>query len=274
MKTLLLLAPVPALVGSLWLMQTVDVGAGVLGQQVVFSLVSLLVCGPMLRKPRGSLSEVSQQRLALVFLALLVIPSLGSGEAPRRWLELAGFRFYVASALLPAALFLLARLHRGQPSSARRAAVLSVAMAAALALQPDASQVTALSVAAGFALLVGHAPKKIKAAALAGLAVCTGWAWSRPDPLEPVPHVEGVLDLAWGFGPWAFIAAVLALALPILVLVRAGVDSRRSEFASVALYYLAICLLAGFTQLTPVVWLGFGAGPILGYFAVVYMLSA
>ena len=96
----------------------------------------------------------------------------------------------------------------------------------ALTLQPDASQVTAFSSAAGLSLLVGNASKMIKATGLTGLAACLGWAWSRPDPLEPIPHVEGVLDLAWNLGPLALIAAVLALALPFLGLLAAGVAGR------------------------------------------------
>ena len=273
MNTLLLLAPLPALLASLFLMHTVGAGSGVWGQQAVVSFFCFFFCGLALRKPREPLSEKIQLRWVLVSLALLVIPLLASVDGPRRWIEISGFRLYVASAVLPAALVLLASLQRRQPSSPTRGALIYVAMATALTLQPDASQVTAFSSAAGLSLLVGNASKMIKATGITGLAACMGWAWSRPDPLEPIPHVEGVLDLAWNLGPLALIAAVLALALPFLGLLAAGVAGRQPGLAIAAVYYLVICLLAGSTQLTPMPWLGFGAGPILGYFALVYVVS-
>ena len=271
MNILLLVAPLPALMGSLFLMHTANVGSWVWRQQAVVSFFCLGACGFTLFKPREPFSEKTHLGFVLVALTLLVIPCLGSGEAPRRWIELTGFRLYVASAILPAALFFLDSLQRRRSSSAMRVAFLYVGMAAVLAFQPDAPQVMAFSTAAGLFFLMGSVSKTIKTTVIAGLAACVLWAWHQPDPLEPIPHVEGVLDLAWGLGPLIFIAAILGLALPILVLLTAGVAGYLPGLGIVAVYYLVICLLAWSTQLTPMPWLGFGAGPILGYFAIVYV---
>ena len=270
MNTFLLLAPLPALLASLFLMQAVGVGSWIWGQQAFISFFCFLVCALALRKPREPFSEKLHLRWALLSLALLVIPCLASVDAPRRWIELPGFRLYVAPVILPAVLFVLASLQR-RTSSSMRGAWLYVAIATALALQPDASQVTAFSTAASLSLLIGSASKRVKATAIAALAACTLWAWSRPDPLEPIPHVEGVLGLAWDLGPLAFIAAVLTLALPFLGLLTAGVAHRQLGLGVAGVYYLVVCLLAGSTQLTPMPLLGFGAGPILGYFVLVSM---
>ena len=90
------------------------------------------------------------------------------------------------------------------------------------------------------------------------------WAWWQPDPLLPVPYVEGVLDLAGAAGPAALAAALAALALPLLMLTPLARGSHDTAFLSVAIYYLAIDVLA-WRQLTPMPLLGFGAGPIVGY---------
>lgn len=96
------------------------------------------------------------------------------------------------------------------------------------------------------------------------LAAGVAWAWWQPDPLLPVPHVEGVLDLAAAAGPVWFAAAVIALALPLLALARLARASNAPALLSVAIYYVVIDVLA-WRQLTPMPLLGYGAGPIVGY---------
>ena len=67
-----------------------------------------------------------------------------------------------------------------------------LAVALALAFQPDASQLTAFSIAAGIALFLNKPPLLYKVAILLGICACMLFAWSQPDPLEPVLHVEGL----------------------------------------------------------------------------------
>lgn len=244
----LVLAALPAFLGSLFLMQRGGASTAQLIQQVVVFLVAALASILVARKPLV-LTEESRDRVLIVAVVLVVLPLLVPGAEPHRWLGAGGFRLYIASVVLPGMLLLL--------PYARSAWIALLAIIAPLTAQPDASQVTAFALA-GLVVLV-RAPLSVLArvgmgVALAGAATV---AWLRPDPLEPVSYVEGVLVLAQQVGPLALVLALVALALPIAVLLRLGQ-------VAVAVYYVAILFFA-YRQLTPMPLLGFGVGPILGY---------
>ena len=221
-------------------------------QQIVVFCGAAVTCAALSHK-RLELTE-KQITLALgVGIVALFLPLvLMSGDGPRRWVGLGGFRLYIASVTLPITLLLLPRV--------RGMAWLLLGIAAALAAQPDASQVTAFALASATLLSRSSLSRLARAGVSVALAGVATLAWLRPDPLQPVAYVEGVLSLALTISPIALIAALVALALPVFALFRAGQ-------APIALYYLTLYFFA-YRQLTPMPFLGFGIGPILGYFAI------
>lgn len=90
-------------------------------------------------------------------------------------------------------------------------------------------------------------------------------SWGRPDPLVPVPYVEGVFALAATVSHLALVLSVAAAAAPVAVLALFAFATKSVGVQAVATYFGVLLLLAP-TQATPVPLLGFGAGPILGYF--------
>lgn len=100
-------------------------------------------------------------------------------------------------------------------------------------------------------------------AAIAVPALATVWAFLRPDPLEPVAHVEGVFALAFAHSlpaGLAVAAAAPAFLAGLVFLARRGPP----WLLAVVVYYAALyaCSLGG---LTPAPLIGYGAGPMLGY---------
>lgn len=228
-------------------------GAGsvqLLQQAVVFALAAI-PCALLSRKPLV-LTEKSCNRALLAATLLLALPLVLPSTGPHRWLGAGGFRLYVASVLLPSVVLLLPQVRNGW--------IALLVIAAALAAQPDASQVTALALAS--LVFLWRAPLSVLACIGVGVALAGAVtvAWLRPDPLEPVSYVEGVLVLAQQVGPLGLGIALVTLALPIAALLRVGQ-------VAVAVYYAAI-LFCAYRQLTPMPLLGFGVGPILGYFAM------
>jgi cell division protein FtsW (lipid II flippase) len=267
-RFILLLTPFPALIASLLLMQSAQVGRALLIQQAGVSCVAAILGALALWRNRGRDAHSPSRVwfLAVTLISLLLPLFLSPDAGPRRWLSPGGgFRLYVAALLLPAAILHLASL---------RAAwlwLVSIGIALALVLQPDASQVTAFALAC--AVLLYYARRSV-ATWLTLLALVGGTvvAWWLPDPLKPVPYVEGVLKLAHAAGVLPLMGALLTLALPPGVLLWQSRAFKRHDLFAVAIYYLGIYCLAC-TQRTPMPFLGFGAGPILGYFLMVSMVS-
>ena len=192
----------------------------------------------------------------------------GSRGGPERWVVLGSARLYVAPVVLPVALFLL-----GAPLRASAIYVASVAGAAtALVLQPDAPQLSAFALAMLVLLAASSSHLLLRFALLAVLLCCAVVAWRIPDPLAPVRYVEGVFNLAAEVSPFALLAALISAALPVIAFVWVARVTRSSGAFAVAVYYASLFALAPL-QATPVPLLGFGTGPILGYFLVASAVS-
>jgi hypothetical protein len=270
MHLALVAAPIPAIAGSILLMHSAKVSTSLLLQQAVIAAICIvLVLLTQLRKPSPFSTRLQLWVLAIVAFAVLVPVFFATQPGPHRWIALGPLRLYVASFVLPMGLLCLTEWPNNQGVIC---ALWILVVAFTLAAQPDAAQATAFSIAALFALLRNGGSTSTKLLVLVGLSASLGWAWSQPDPLEPVAHVEGVLALAARHGVWALIAAIISVAIPIVVLVRQGRRLARPGLIVVAAYYAVIYVFASI-QITPMPFLGFGAGPILGYFGMVLLLS-
>jgi hypothetical protein len=132
-----------------------------------------------------------------------------------------------------------------------------------LAIQPDASQVLALLTGSAVLFMRYRSDLLRSTITLVANAIVTAWAFTRPDPLAPVPHVEGVFAIALGrslFAGFAIIASAFTLISGLYAYSLRG----PAWLAAVAAYYavLFVCSVAG---LTPAPLIGYGAGTLLGF---------
>lgn len=91
----------------------------------------------------------------------------------------------------------------------------------------------------------------------------------RPDPLEPVPHVEGIVGMAMARGPMLAVAALVSLA--VLPFAQALLLER--PVGLVLATYTAGLLMAAWLGHHPVPVLGYGVSPILGYYGAVTLAA-
>lgn len=273
MKSKLLFAPFPALVGSVFLMLHANASSMIWIQQLVFALTALLLCGVAIRKSYSPIPKDIHVWIVLVSFTFLLLPFFSSAsEGPQRWLNLGGFQLYVSALVLPSLIVLLVSAERMLASSKIWIYFAYVGVTLSLAIQPDAPQATSFSIAVGLSLLTSKSSIMVRTTTFVGLLVCTLWAWSQPDPLKPVPYVEGVIELALHINYLALAAAIVVLAIPVISLVHYAKSANQTALFFVAVYYISIYFLAGLTQLTPMPLLGFGAAPVLGYFTLIYVI--
>ena len=197
----------------------------------------------------------------LVALGGLALTFAGAGlSGVHRWIGLGPVRINAAELLLAPAIVAFAAT-----SSPTRIAF-ALAGVALLAVQPDASQAVAFAGALTAVLWTTPADPRRSLAVSLALAAGALVAALRPDPLAPVPEVEGVLRLATALSPGVAGLAVLALAgtvaVPLAVAPAPSTPLRRGAVGLAA--YLGLAALAPLAGAFPVPLVGMGVGPILG----------
>jgi hypothetical protein len=206
----------------------------------------------------------------LVAPASLAVTLLNPGqEGVHRWIDVGPVHVNAAATLLPAAVVALAVLGDRRWSWLAAAAMLGL-----LVLQPDASQAAALGAGMLVVLASLRAPALVRAGRAAATVLAVAAACLQPDPLAPVPEVEGIIGLAWAWSPVAAVIAITLLAAAALFpLRRAG----RSRPYTPALALAACCgvqALAPAFGAFPVPLVGMGMSPVLGFWLGAGALAA
>ena len=262
----LIAAAVPALLGSLLLLNFAEAPRALLVEQAAIALAALLASVISVRWLKTSSFLKPSPWLFLGMVVLLYLPLLDwQSSPPHRWLGLFGFRLYIAPVVLPVFLLLWHQALSTDKSTVSVSSVSALLAGLALFTQTDAAQLSALAIGSipiFWCLAIGRAGRLCLITALLGAAAVS---WSTPDPLDPVTYVEGVFLLAASASGWWLFAAVLVSALPIVILVWLARSTNSAGVLAVGLYFSVLLLLAPI-QTTPVPLLGFGAGPVLGYF--------
>lgn len=196
--------------------------------------------------------------LVLIGLAILGTTLLADDtEGVSRWLSVGPVRVHAGAIVLP--VLLVALLH----APWTQAAIAAITVQVVLLLQPDAAQAAAFCTAW---IVIAAFRQETRATAVITVSILlAGATLFRADPLEPVPHVEGIIglgiDQAWGLGAAALISlASLPLALVLFPERRVGI---------VLATYTALLLIAAGLGNHPVPVLGYGVSPILGYYGAV-----
>lgn len=249
-----LLIALPPVTASVMVLSIAGVSVSVWTMHAIAIALSLAIAVTGQRLRLGAVAVIALTVAAIA--ATLLFPLSG----PRRWMVLGPVHLYMAPVVLPA---FLAALSIALPARTALAFAAAIVIAALLAAQPDASQVLALVAGAAVVFAQDRARARTAALTVAVMALITAWAFTRPDPLLPVPWVEGVFALALGHSA---IAGIVVIACAVAFIASLALASSRGPrwIGAVAAYYAVLfaCSIAG---LTPAPLIGFGAGPLLGF---------
>lgn len=195
---------------------------------------------------------------SLVVVTLLAATLIAQGtEGVHRWLPLGPVQLHAGALLLPPLLVALLDSRWGA------AVVTAFAVQVALLLQPDAAQAGAFC--AAWLCIVATRREKGAAVVTVVSILLAALCVLRLDPLEPVPHVEGIVGMAAAQGPILAVSALVSLA----VLPLAQAWSFKAPLGLVLAIYTTGLLLAARLGHHPVPVLGYGISPILGYYGAV-----
>ena len=209
--------------------------------------------------------------LTIVALAATLISPDQSGV--HRWIVLGGVPVNSAALLLPLAIVALVDIALAIPILL----ALIAAIAALLAAQPDASQATAFAVA-GVILLARRRDLSpgMRLIAMIGLAAFAVFAWLKPDPLQPVPEVEGIFGVLAGQSVLLAAAAGLALAATSLMPLRGRSRADNGEIpfgAPLTGYFVTVAVMPCLGAF-PVPLVGLGMSFPIGYWLGMAFLCA
>jgi hypothetical protein len=224
--------------------------------------------------PPTQLGMATLLATTLVLASTLLFPGQ---NGVRRWVLLGPIRIHVASIVLPLQLIVVNFDWRRRYRWA--APLVTLVVAGLLTAQPDAAQTTAFTVAVSVTAL-SHPSSWAGRVQCMTLIFLVAVAWARRDSLHPVRHVEGIVVLAYGVSTLCgviAVAAVTLLPLPFLAAwweFRARGWSNDREIALALFAYFTTAALASATSRFPVPMLGYGAAPIIGYFAGIGWLAA
>ncbi|MDR7129739.1 hypothetical protein J2X69_002084 [Algoriphagus sp. 4150] len=131
-------------------------------------------------------------------------------------------------------------------------------------LQPDASLVSAFSIAIYVLLFRKHKSKLISTSFSLFLLLMIGYSWYNLDSLEAVRFVENITNLTKEISMTLFFASMISLLVLIIPFIHYySIKDKLS--ISLGIYFLVL-LLTTFVGHFPVMIMGYGISPIIGYF--------
>jgi hypothetical protein len=209
--------------------------------------------------------------LAMVSILLsLFDPGLGGVH---RWVTLGPLRWNVAFLWLPAASVALAAAARNGLQWPWWTALI---IQAALWFQPDASQATAFAASCISALLLTPSRRRPHLGVSLLFALIAASTWTRPDPLTPVPEVEGILHMAiaqsWVVATVCGVSLIAAAASPLLAF-RSAQPLIYPSSVALSVYFF-VCAAMPFFGAFPVPLTGMGMSPIIGFWLGIGALMA
>jgi cell division protein FtsW (lipid II flippase) len=269
----MLLAPLPATVVGAAVASVHGVSNGVFLPNVAAILVGAVGAIGLVSSRSEVESRAARWLPVVAFLVIAATLVMVDLDGVRRWLLLGPLRLNASAALLP---WVFLGMISPEPRDRTRAVVIACAVQLVHLAQPDAAQATALA-AGVLPLLVGGTVVKRRigipiAALLVGLAAA---AWTRPDTLPAVDHVERILVLAAESGTWWSVAAGVAtfgLLAPAMIAMRQR-EAVTSQLGAGLTLYACATIGATFYGSYPVPVLGAGAGPVLGWYAMITVIA-
>jgi hypothetical protein len=233
---------------TLWMM---DLGFGFIGialQWVFFRF-------------RPVFKKVNPYPITLISMLLLLLTFWDDGfQDVHRWVSMGTFKVNIGLIISP---LILIQIHKMENQI--MSLLVSLLTIIIFLSQPDASLVTAFSAAAVMLLFRKNSSNTTKVLILMAAIGASIFAWYNLDSLPAVSYVEDILSLAWKISGFFGICSVISLVLLPLPFFALANQENKTMALSLGIYFSLILLATIFGNF-PVMVMGYGISPIIGYF--------
>jgi cell division protein FtsW (lipid II flippase) len=234
----------------------------------IIGLLIFLLVRKLKDRIRANSFPLSGFGLALIFLSLF---SQGQ-EGVYRWIQLGPVGLNISMAIAPLVLYGVYCNLENRPTYS---VLISILLTILHFLQPDAGQAvaTALSIAVIF-ILSSKTQYFYRIGGILIPLIGAAVTWSRPDPLQPVPHVEQILNIMASSGAIAVFGICISMTLLLIPFIS---EIRKKNSTSVLGMIFLVYFVSEFAM-TQVRWfptpiLGAGAAPVIGWYLMFSLLK-
>ncbi|GAB3231123.1 hypothetical protein GCM10027454_33770 [Algoriphagus aestuariicola] len=259
--------PLPATGVGVYTMMYFDVPAAVWLLNLAVVCLGTFISLLLLKKPvpQPDINPI----LVLAVLSLLLVGTFFSSGVMdvHRWININSLQLNVGLMVTPLILIQISRI-----ATRTFALTFSVLVTIVFLLQPDASLVSAFAVSVYVLLVKKPRGRQIGLSFLFFALFVIGYSWHNLDGLEPVRYVETITAMAREISMTLYFVSIISLLLLVVPFVYPYPKNDQLSI-SLGIYFL-ISLLAPFFGHFPVMFMGYGISPILGYFiALVWKIN-
>ncbi|MGE7020986.1 FtsW/RodA/SpoVE family cell cycle protein [Solibacillus cecembensis] len=255
----------PAILLGAIIMYINDIPKSIWLQNIIVTILFILLSFLMFKKKKINPNTKGKLYLPVVtIMILLLLTFLDSGvEGVHRWLTLGPISINISNVFLPLLLILLSTLLSKNQWWKSYLIVLTTSFL--LVLQPDASTVTAFVISTLVLFVCNINRYSIRFTLLLIPLTFVIISWIFIDSLAPVPYVEDILFMAKDLGFLWFIIALTSLFILIIPFLFFPPKKQKITSISLGIYFLTLLITTFFGHF-PVILMGYGISPIIGYF--------
>ena len=267
-----LLMAAPSIIIGVIAMYTNKVPIAIFGQNIFYLVIGGIISYFILLKKSKVKNNVSTITTTIIVgVILLFLTFISSGiEGVHRWVSVGPIKFYVAVIVLPIIIIDLWKLL--QIRDWRFSAAVAIVISILLALQPDASMLTAFAIPMIMLLWNKINNNIFRSCIVVLLSAMIIISWVFLDGLPPVSYVENIVSLVANMGIiWLSLGVISLLILP-LPFIFFSPKKYKLLSVSIGMYFIIILISTLFGNF-PVPLMGYGVSPIIGYFISITWLT-
>lgn len=233
-------------------------------QNSIFFVIAVFISHFIVKNKSKMISNKLNCMYIVLSLVLLILTFISpSMNGVHRWLSLGIISLNISMIILPIMIVELWKLSKIK--SLWITTLLTIFISVVLFVQPDASQLTGLSIPMLLILCNKTNNKGFRLFIIVIFSLLIIFSWIFIDSLQAVDYVENIVQLVANMGFIWLVFGIFSLILLLIPFIVFPPQKMKLPSVCVGLYFLIILVSTLFGNF-PVPLMGYGISPIIGYF--------